>query len=223
MTGRFADQMKRLFCNPDYSDVTFVVENSRLPAHRVIMAARSDYFRAMLYGGLAESQQPEVTLDVPLVAFRALLRYIYSGRLSLTPMKEDSILDTLGLAHQFGFTELEFAISEYLVQILSVQNCCAVLDAARLYSLETLVTVCHTFIDRNAKDLLTHASFLALSKDSLCDILARDSFFAPEVMIFVAVREWCRKNNDEADIQNVVKHVRLPLMKLEHLLTEVSD
>lgn len=46
-------------------------------------------------------------------------------------MKEENILDTLGLANQYGFIELELAISEYLRQILSVENVCAILDAAR--------------------------------------------------------------------------------------------
>lgn len=207
--------------NSDYSDVTFVVQGSRFPAHRVLLAARSEYFRALLYGGLSESKQEEISLDVPVVAFRTLLKYIYSGRMSLNALKDDNILDTLGLADHFGFTELQLAISEYLVNILSVSNCCAILDAAALYNLEHLTQVCYTFIDRNAKDLLAHPNFLQVSKQSLCGILSRDSFFAPEVDIFLVVKEWCRNNEDEANIQDVVQHVRLSLMKLEQLLNEV--
>lgn len=51
--------------------------------------------------------------------------------MSLSQMKEDIILDTLGLANQYRFTELELAISEYLRQILSLNNVCAILDAAK--------------------------------------------------------------------------------------------
>lgn len=54
-------------------------------------------------------------------------------------MKEENILDTLGLANQYGFSELELAISEYLRQILSVENVCAILDAARYYNEECCV------------------------------------------------------------------------------------
>lgn len=187
----------------------------------MILAARSEYFRALLFGGLSESKQDEISLEVPVVAFRGLLKYIYSGRMSLSALKDDSILDMLGLADHFGFTELQAAISEYLVQVLSVANCCAILDAAALYNLEHLMQVCYTFIDRNAKDLLAHPNFLLVSKQSLCGILSRDSFFAPEVDIFLAVNEWCRKNPDETNLQSVVQHVRLSLMKLEQLLKEV--
>lgn len=209
--------MGQLCMSSDYSDVTFVVENTKIPAHRVLLAARSSYFRAMLYGGLAESTQNEIQLKVPLEAFRALLEYIYTGHMSLLQMKEENILDTLGLANQYGFEALEIAISSYLKKNLSLQNCCAILDAARLYGLETLSTVCMTFMDRHSAELLKHSSFRTLSQSSLCSLLERDSFFAPEVDIFTAVYDWCQ-NNPNADTEVVVSYVRLPLMKDEQLL-----
>lgn len=204
----------------DYSDVAFIVEDQRLPAHRVILAARSEYFRALLYGGLSESNQSEIKLKIPLEAFKALLKYIYSGHMPLSQMYDNNILDTLGLANEYGFTELEMAISEYLRQYLSLSNVCAILDAARLYNLDKLVKVCLTFMDLNATKVLQHETFRELSKESLEVILKRDSFFAPEVQIFVAVNEWC-KQNTHIDIASVVSYVRLPLMHLEDLLQVV--
>lgn len=231
--------MSQLCINAEYSDVTFIVEQNRLPAHKIILAARSPYFRAMLYGGLAESTQSDIELNVPLDAFRALLGYIYTGCISLTKMKEENILDTLGLANQYGFETLELAISAYLRNSLSLKNCCATFDAARLYGLESLCDVCMTFMDRNSTDLLSHPSFTTLSQDSLCCLLKRDSFFAPEVKIFNAVYDWCKKNSDadievcdlvvilnqmhsnfklyELYLQTVVSFVRLPLMNLDQL------
>jgi hypothetical protein len=45
---------------------------------------RSDYFRAMLFGGLKESSLTEIELkDTPLAAFKQLLRYIYTGQVLL--------------------------------------------------------------------------------------------------------------------------------------------
>merc|ERR1711893_490001 len=87
----------------------------KIPAHKVVLAARSEYFRALLYGGMRESSQSEVKLvETPHVAFKHLLKYIYTGLLSLHSFKEDLILDILGLAHLYGFLELEHSISEYL-------------------------------------------------------------------------------------------------------------
>ncbi|KAH8396295.1 hypothetical protein KR222_007660, partial [Zaprionus bogoriensis] len=217
---RFSADIARLCMNDRYADVEFLVEEQRLPAHRAILAARSEYFRALLYGGMSETTQRQIALEVPLDSFKVLLRYIYSGTLSLATLDEDAVIGILGMANQYGFQDLEMAISKYLRQYLALNNVCMILDAARLYNLEELTQVCLMFMDRNAADLLQHESFKMLSKESLEEVLRRDCFFAPEVQIFLAVWKWSRYNPD-IDIKNVVSFVRLPLMNLEDLLQVV--
>ncbi|KOB68647.1 BTB/POZ domain-containing protein 9, partial [Operophtera brumata] len=111
-----SEHIGSLCLSSEYSDVTLIVEGQRIPAHKVILAASSDYFRALLYGGMREANQAEVELQAPLQAFKALLRYVYSGHTGLSMLREDTVLDMLGLAHLFNFQELEAAISDYLRQ-----------------------------------------------------------------------------------------------------------
>ncbi|XP_030766538.1 BTB/POZ domain-containing protein 9 isoform X2 [Sitophilus oryzae] len=218
--SQLSEHLSSLCLSHEYSDVTLVVEGQKLYAHKVILAARSDYFRALLYGGLKESTQSEIILpDAPLNAFKILLKYIYTGHMFLMTLKEDVILDTLGLAHQYGFEELEFAISDILKQLLALRNVCAILDTAHLYGLDKLIDVCHTFLDKHANEILLHETFIALSQTSLVDLLQRDSFFAPEVEIFRGVCNWCKANEDHSDL--AMKCVRLPLMNVADLLSVV--
>lgn len=217
---RFSVDIARLCMNDRYADVEFVVEEQRLPAHRAILAARSEYFRALLYGGMSETTQRQITLEEPLDTFKVFLRYIYSGTLSLATLDEDAIIGILGMANQYGFQDLEMAISKYLRQYLALNNVCMILDAARLYNLEELTQVCLMFMDRNAAELLQHDSFKMLSKESLEEVLRRDCFFAPEVQIFLAVWKWSRYNPD-IDIKTIVSFVRLPLMAQQDLLKVV--
>lgn len=218
--NQLSDHLSSLCLSHEYSDVTFIVEGQKLYAHKVILAARSEYFRALLYGGLKESNQDEIVLrDAPLKAFKILLKYIYTGHMFLMTLKEDIILDTLGLAHQYGFQDLEASISDILKQILKLKNVCAILDTAHLYGLEKLVKVCHSFLDIHASEILTHESFVTLSQSSLVELLQRDSFFAPEVEIFRGVSNWCKVNEDIDDL--VMKCVRLPLMSVADLLSVV--
>lgn len=90
------------------------------------------------------------------------------GHMFLTTLREDVILDTLGLAHQYGFQDLETAISDILRQLLAQRNVCAVLDTAHLYGLDQLVKVCHAFLDQHASEILVHESFTQLSQVSAC-------------------------------------------------------
>ena len=67
---------------------------------------------------------------------RHLLRYIYTGQMTLANQKDELILDVLGLAHQYGFVDLETSISDYLRAILSVRNVCLIYDMASMYALQ---------------------------------------------------------------------------------------
>ncbi|CAG0925723.1 unnamed protein product, partial [Notodromas monacha] len=129
------------------------------------MAARSPYFRALFFGGMKESLESEVVLnDPPVVAFKAILAYIYSGKLKFSDMSEESILDTLSLAHQYEFPSLEVSIAQYLQALLTVGNVCQIYDSASLYGQKKLAETCLRFMDSCADLVLKHESFLHLSQ-----------------------------------------------------------
>lgn len=139
--------------------------------------------------------------------------------MSLTSLREDVVLDILGLAHQYGFQDLEISISYHLREILVLRNVCAILDAARLYGLQSLLKVCYNFMDRHASELLCDKSLQNLSQMSFYELLKRNSFFAPEVDIFKGVCAWRQVNTDPGNL--VLSKVRLPLMSVNELLYDV--
>ncbi|VDK53261.1 unnamed protein product [Anisakis simplex] len=202
-----------VLCNSaDCSDVTLKVEGVAFPAHRVILAARSEYFRALLFNGMRESRNSEIELvDTPVNGFKMLLKYIYTGKLSLSSLKEDLVLDMLGLAHKYGFSELELSISEYLKAILNIRNMCTIYEAANLYSLRSLSDVCLNFADKHASEVLATQGFLQLSASAVELMIQRDSLCAPEIEIFKAIREWVRQHPEQSSrtVYSVISDVLL--------------
>ncbi|GIZ01715.1 hypothetical protein CEXT_34661 [Caerostris extrusa] len=181
--SHLSENIGSLFWNENYSDITLLIEGHRIPGHKVILASRSEYFRAFYY------------------------------------TMEEMVLEILGLAHQYNFVELETAISDYLKAILNIRNVCMIYDMASLFNLSSL-EVCCSFVDRNALDIIHHESFLSLSASGLKEMISRDSFCASEVDIFRAVCEWAQQNPD-ADMEDILSAVRLPLMALPELLNVV--
>ena len=93
-TSFLSEDIGALYLSDDYSDVTLIISGQRFNAHKVILAARSQYFRALLFGGLRESTQSEIELKEPtLPAFKNLLRYIYTGHMTLANQREEVIHD----------------------------------------------------------------------------------------------------------------------------------
>lgn len=78
VSGKYASQIRTLVNDDEFSDVTFIIENQQVFAHRAILAARCEPFAAMLRSGMRESVEgvipiPNVRRDV----FLLLLEYIY--------------------------------------------------------------------------------------------------------------------------------------------------
>lgn len=216
-----SSQTSALYRSQEFTDVTFVVEGSKFFAHRVILAARSEYFRALLYGGMRETN-PEAQIeikDTTAPAFNALLKYVYTGKVYLGEFKEETVLELLSLAHKYGFLALESALQGYLKATLSIRNVCFVFDTALLYQMTDLGTTCLSFLDRNAVEVLSTDGFSCLTKSGLVEIIKRDSFCAPENQIFRAVREWVESAEGiaEADLRDILDKVRLPLISLHDL------
>ena len=54
------------------------------------------------------------------------------------------------------------------------------------------------------------------------ELISRDSFCAPEIQIFNAIREWANLNQN-VDPTPILEAVRLPLMTMHELLNVVRD
>lgn len=79
-----------LYNNNALSDVHFLVgakEKKRIPAHRLVLSARSEVFERMLYGPMKEGNTT-MDIDVPDIdpsSFLAMLKFLYTAKVSLTP------------------------------------------------------------------------------------------------------------------------------------------
>ncbi len=87
-SSEIASHISALFNTKDYSDITLVVGSSQFPVHRVILASRCEYFRALFFGGLSETHASTVHLNgINSTAFYHVLSYIYTGRLKIAGLQ----------------------------------------------------------------------------------------------------------------------------------------
>ena len=78
-------------------------------------------------------------------------------------LQEDLTLDVLGLAHCYGFGDLETAISDFLKAEMIVGNLCNVYGQAHAYALNSLIDYCLEFADKHASEILQSSGFSQLA------------------------------------------------------------
>lgn len=91
-------------------------EKTIIKAHRVIVAARCDWFRRALLSGMREAIDRKITIhDSSPFLFRIFLEYLYSGRLRQNGLNETQLADLLLLSDRYEVDSLK-QVCEYALQ-----------------------------------------------------------------------------------------------------------
>jgi hypothetical protein len=110
----------------------------RVPAHRVVLAGASDFFRALFDGAgsgrWAEASDGEVTLpDLPFPMVARLLRYAYTGEVTADVMARGDAVGAaavLASACRYGMPQLAAEAETALVRDTTVDTAASVLGVA---------------------------------------------------------------------------------------------
>ena len=66
--------------NEELCDVTIVAGQRRIPAHRIVLSAASDYFAAMFNSDCREATEKEVVMqNIDSEALAELIQFMYTG------------------------------------------------------------------------------------------------------------------------------------------------
>ncbi|CAG8530820.1 2328_t:CDS:1, partial [Diversispora eburnea] len=100
---------ERFFSENLFCDVEFLFDcGSNLKAHRVILAARSEYFERLLGGEWLEGHMKTITIkDMPYLAFRCIVYHLYTGKLE-DGLNFDLLKDVYSKADMLNINELTF-------------------------------------------------------------------------------------------------------------------
>ena len=116
-----------LFNSMQFSDVIFKVRGCEFPAHKNILAARSEVFAAMFQHPMEEQSTNLAKIeDIEPEVFNQLLRFIYTGRVQVDKL-ETMAARLFIAADKYLLDELKNKCENYLLRHMSPENCVVLL------------------------------------------------------------------------------------------------
>jgi speckle-type POZ protein len=147
--------------NKKYADFVFKVENVKIPAHKAILAARSPVFDAMFQHNMKEKKMNETVItDVTPAAFKALLRFIYTGHCQVGLLAEQLFM----AADKYDIEDLKQMCAKELRKKLTVDNAVRLLVLSDLHRANDLKDGAIRFINKNAAAVMKTPSWINFPK-----------------------------------------------------------
>eukprot|EP01125_Pyxidicula_operculata_P014484 TRINITY_DN4825_c0_g1_i1.p1 TRINITY_DN4825_c0_g1~~TRINITY_DN4825_c0_g1_i1.p1 ORF type:complete len:363 (-),score=38.52 TRINITY_DN4825_c0_g1_i1:6-1094(-) len=131
------------------SDVTFIVEDQRICAHKALLVARCERFKAMFTGSMKESYEKEIEISShSAICFNIMLEYIYTDTLS-EGLNLDTYLELLQLSDEYLLTSFTRMCESRIAKLVTVHNVSIILTAADKFNAKKLKKYCLGFILSN--------------------------------------------------------------------------
>uniref|UniRef100_A0A672Z493 Kelch repeat and BTB (POZ) domain containing 3 n=1 Tax=Sphaeramia orbicularis TaxID=375764 RepID=A0A672Z493_9TELE len=196
-------------------DFTIKAQERSFPCHRCVLAACSDFFRAMFEVDMRERGDGSVNLanQCP-AAVGSFLDFAYSGETLITDTNVDMIFQ---LASFLQVSVLSKACSDFLIGTMDLCNCLSLLSLAEAYGSASLLKSAGKFVVQNFDDLSKTHDFLDMQINVLETCLRSDALNVPsEEAVVMSLLRWIR--HDLPGRQKLLPGL-LSLTRLHHLPT----
>lgn len=161
-------------CKKHLCDVTLRAGGDKIYAHACVLAASSDYFRALLSGDFEDCHKREC--DIPRSSsaiVNKVVVYMYTGKISITT---NDVEDILSLADYLCIDNLKRFCALFLRENLTTDNCLFIKLLADKFSLQEVCKDAEKFIAPRFADLLLTEEALDLPAEYVVHLL-KDSRF----------------------------------------------
>jgi len=204
-------------------DVVFKTsDGGTVGAHRLIVAAGSPVFRAMLYGNMRESSQKEIELPTTDTAtLNKLLTFLYTGKVNVN---SKCIIQILDAAHYLNIASLEEILVEFVKNSLDVMNVFFFVNIATHKTFSNqLLEHCLEFMYDRADEVVLNENFKKLSNEVILLLCKSSDLNIKELDLFLAIVEWYKHQYQvsETVVRSIFQEIRYPLIPKSDLVQRV--
>jgi RCC1 and BTB domain-containing protein len=171
VTTAYSSQMRALVNDEEFSDVTFLIEDQPIYAHRAILVQRCDHFAAMFRSGMREACERIVPIpDISRRAFLLLLEYIYTDTVKVDVA---NAIELYIASDIYQLERLRDMCCTVVRRNLNAENAGPLLQSAIENHCEILRKVCMSYVVENFDVVSKTEGIKQVSHSLLLEILSQ--------------------------------------------------
>uniref|UniRef100_A0A7E4ZYM3 BTB domain-containing protein n=1 Tax=Panagrellus redivivus TaxID=6233 RepID=A0A7E4ZYM3_PANRE len=216
--SNLADAFRSLCLSEKLSDITFVVDGKKIPAHKIVLASRSSVFEKII-SDCASIPHPQIKIVEPVTTaelFTDFLTLFYENPVMLDV---DKTIGILHLAQFYDMVEIVHTCTDFLAKNVTPENALYIGEAIYRYA-DELWDFFEGYITENSGAVLQSQLLPQIGACFLAKVLTFD-LLLPEHEIFELLLPWFDAHTDEAERQTVLKKISFPTMSTYFLATTV--
>jgi len=169
----FSKHFRSMLFSEQYSDIAFLIDGQKFPAHKIVLATRCKHFNNIFTSGMKEAHSDviEVT-DMKIHTFKALIGFIYKNEVELT---EKIALELFEVADKYMQNELAGLCEEFLSKNLRFDNLVFMIEFADKFEAIFVKDAIIEFIIRNLEEIKSNQAKYKVPDSYLWEVISRVS------------------------------------------------
>ncbi|KAK5645391.1 hypothetical protein RI129_006691 [Pyrocoelia pectoralis] len=226
MSFESMQELNQLREKSELCDATIHLDDgSKIPVHRAILCACSNYFKALFTTPLRAKNRNSVVLPgVSTDLMNSLLSYIYMRRLDVN---ESNVYQLLIISDYLSILGALDVCCQFLESELKPSNCLGIMNFARIYCCTQLASITWKYVMRHFVVIAQQSEeILNLSLEGLQEIINADELnVKSEETVWEAILRWIDHDSDnrKAHIVTLMRGIRLGLLDTQFFLEHVKD
>jgi len=203
--------------NQQLFDFKIVVGEKIYNAHKLVLAANSEYFRLMFSSALKESKENTVTIeDIDPDIMEAIIKFCYTQEISVN---DDNFLRIIVAASRFCIESLVEECLSFISSRITVSNCLELLDLSESHKFDELNEKAFRFCLHNFSNVL-EIEFGNIQERHWELVLPCDRLNISEKDLFRRFVEWTERDlvNRTSFFDRMAEHFRFATMGVSDLI-----
>ncbi|KAL5261068.1 hypothetical protein ACHWQZ_G006949 [Mnemiopsis leidyi] len=216
--------MNRLLNSEELTDVKIACGGETFSSSQLLLAANSEYFKAMFLNDFGESRERSVSIkEVDPQVLKTLIDFCSTSRITIT---QDNVYDIFNAANRFGFVSIEHTCCEFLKSTLSVENHLTLWNFGDERGATELVAWCDQFIRENILRILPTSVWLDYPLMLVQTVLGSDYLtIYNESQLFEGLMSWVKHDpgSRSSHLTELFACIRLEEISLKYLYHVISE